>query len=234
MASGWSSLSGWTDTNGETLPLSILLHCRTVVESDSLVATGLMTQVDGEWFEVEINEFEGFKLGEKVKLTVYSPAGILTFYSSVFAKYEGAIAVIQPPEVKKRYEEKRGQPRVEAEGSVRMLGGTDQAGQALVFSNPLEAVLRNISISGIGFIGPDLPVLHRNARLKAIVTISDRIGFDCELDIVRREPRADGVEVGATITLPEPALMRSLRAFILQRQVELKVQMRRSVSRSIR
>ncbi len=228
MANGWSSQGGWTVSNGETLPLSILLHCRTVVESDSRVSTGLMTQVDGEWFEVEISEYEGFRLGEKVKLTVYSPAGIQTFHSTVFAKYEGAIAVIQPPEVKKRYEEKRGQPRVEVEGSVQVLGGMDQAGQAVAFSGPLEAVLRNISTSGIGFIGPDLPVLHRHARLKAIVSIGVGIRFGCELEIVRRDPSADGVEVGAAMTLDEPEMMRALRALILQRQVEQKVKMRQT------
>lgn len=228
MANGWSSHGGWTVSDGETLPLSILLHCRTVVESDSRVATGLMTQVDGEWFEVEINEFDSFQLGEKVKLTVYSPAGIQTFHSSVFAKYEGAIAVIQPPEVKKRYEEKRGQPRVEVEGSVQVLGGTDQAGQPMAFSGPLEVALRNISTSGIGFIGPDLPVLHRHARLKAIVSVEGGISFGCELEIVRRDPRADGTEVGAAMTLDEPGLMRALRALILQRQVEHKVQLRQA------
>jgi len=226
MANGWSAQSGWTDTSGETPPLSILLHCRTVVESESRVATGLMTQVDGEWFEVEISEFGLFQLGEKVKLTVYSPAGIQTFHSSVFAKYEGAIAVIQPPDIKKRYEEKRSQPRVQVEGSMQIISGTDQEGNAIALVEPLAVVLRNISTAGVGFVGPDSPLFQRKARLKAFVTIG--ISFGCEVEIVRRETLEQSVEIGASMTLSEPDMMRPLRALILQRQVEFKVRARQS------
>mgnify|MGYP003818466823 CR=1 FL=1 len=207
------------------LPLNILLHCRTVVESQNFVTTGLMTHVEGELFEVELSEFESFQLGEKVKLTVYSPAGIQTFHSTVFAKYEGAIALIQPPEVQKRFEEKRGHPRVEAEGSIHIAGGLDPTGNQLTFEEPLQVVMRNISVSGVGFEAPDLPLLIRDTKLRARVEID--ITFDCELHIVRRERKDNLIMVGATMTVLEPDKLRPLRALILKRQVERNVKSRK-------
>ncbi|MBW5447907.1 PilZ domain-containing protein [Cohnella sp. CFH 77786] len=219
MRNGWSAHSGLAATNGDLLPLNILMHCRTVVESQNFVTTGLMTHVEGELFEVELSEFEAFELGEKVKLTIYTPAGIQTFPSTVFAKYEGAIALIQPPEVQKRFEEKREYPRVEVKGSVQLVDVPGPEGK------PLEAVLRNISISGIGFAAPDLPALIRDAKLKATVELG--FGFNCELEIVRRELQEDGIMCGAKMNVLEPDMMRPLRAFILRQQVERNVRNRR-------
>jgi len=222
----WNANNGWKTQGGELQPLNALLHCRTVVESQNSVATGLLTHVEGEWFEVEINEFDSFQLGEKVKLTVYSPVGMQTFFSSVFAKYEGAIAVIQPPEVKKRYEEKRSHPRVDVEGSVRIIAGFDQAGGSLELAEPMDAVVRNISITGIGFEVPDLPIVRQFAKLVVMVEIG--FAFQCELDIVRKDPQDEGIRIGALMTLAEQDMMRSLRAFILQQQVSQKVQSRKA------
>lgn len=224
---GWSEQRGLAFSSGDLLPLNILLHCRTVVESQNFVTTGLMTHVEGELFEVELSEFESFQLGERVKLTVYSPAGIQSFHSTVFAKYEGAIALIQPPEVHKRFEEKRGHPRVETSGSIQIAEGSDPLGNKLAFEEPLLVAMRNISVSGVGFEAPDLPTLIRNTKLRARVDIG--IGFECELEIVRRERQENIVMIGATMTVLEPEMLRPLRALILQRQVERNVQMRKEL-----
>ncbi|WP_182302404.1 hypothetical protein [Cohnella cholangitidis] len=77
-----------SELDKDLLPLNVLLHCRTVVEGKNFVTTGVMTHVEGELFEVELPEFDQFELGETVKLTVYSPAGIQSMPSIVFAKYE--------------------------------------------------------------------------------------------------------------------------------------------------
>jgi hypothetical protein len=110
MKGGWAGMTRAGENNNagskmenDLLPLNMLLHCRTVVEGKTTLTTGLMTNVEGELFEVEIHEFEQFELGETVKLTIYSPMGIQTMYSVVFAKYEGAIALLQPPELNKRF-----------------------------------------------------------------------------------------------------------------------------------
>lgn len=211
----------YRDGGTDLLPLGILLHCRTVVESQNFVTTGLMTHVEGELFEVELSEFDAFELGEKVKLTVYTPAGIQSFPSNVFAKYEGAIALIQPPELHKRFHEKREHPRVEVEGSLRIADIVDPHGRITAFEEPLQVPLKNISVSGLGFEAPDLPELTRAAKLKASVEIG--FEFRCELEIVRREKQEDNVMCGAIMTVLEPDMLRPLRALILRQQVARNV-----------
>jgi hypothetical protein len=225
MMAGWQEKSGLSGSEyRETLPLDVLLHCRTVVEKQNFVSTGVMTHVEGELFEIELPEFDLFELGETVKLTVYSPAGIQSFPSTVFAKYEGAIALIQPPEVRKRFEEKREHPRVNIAGSVHIVHSLDEEGQERALDNPLHVTARNISISGIGFEAPDLPELNHSSKLKANVEIG--IGFSCELEIVRRDKVDQNILCGAKMTVFEPEMLRSLRALILRQQVERNVKLR--------
>lgn len=225
MRNGWSAAAGLASSNGDLLPLNILLHCRTVVESQNFVTTGLMTHVEGELFEIEISEFDAFELGEKVKLTIYTPAGIQSFPSTVFAKYEGAIALIQSPEVRKRFEEKREHPRVEISGSAQIVDVFDGNGKSRKLEQPVEVALKNISVSGLGFEAPDIPEFARSAKLKASVEIG--FGFTCELEIVRRERQEENLMCGATMTVLEPEMLRPLRALILRQQVERNVQMRK-------
>lgn len=224
MADVWSANNGWTTTGGENLQLNVLLHCRTVVESASTVATGLLTHIDGEWFEVEISEFNAFQLGERVKMTIYSPVGIQIFHSSVFAKYEGAIAIIQPPEVKRRYEEKRSHSRVEVEGTLHIISAFDEAGNKLELAEPMDWKLRNISVAGVGLEAPDLPIVQRFEKLLAKIDLG--FTFECELEIVRKDAKKTHVEVGARMNLTKEEMMRPLRAFILQQQVSQKVKSR--------
>lgn len=219
MRNGWSAQAGLASANGDLLPLNVLLHCRTVVESQNFVTTGLMTHVEGELFEVELSEFESFELGEKVKLTIYTPAGIQTFPSTIFAKYEGAIALIQPPEVHKKFEEKREHPRVEVSGSVQLVDVLDKEGK------PVEVTLRNISVSGIAFEAPDLPAFTKEATMKATVGLG--FEFSCELEIVRRDRQEEGLMCGAKMKLLEPEMLRPLRALILRQQVERNVRTRK-------
>lgn len=210
----------------ELLPLNVLLHCRTVVEKTNFVTTGVMTHVEGELFEVEIPEFELFELGETVKLTVYSPAGIQTIQSIVFAKYEGAIAVLQPPNLQKRFKERREHPRIEISGNARVYHAIGETGEEIRLDQPLELTVIDISLSGLGFSGPDAHQINRNMRLKAKVEIG--FGFDCELEIIRRERQEDKVLLGAKMHVLEPEMMRPLRAIILCHQVEKHAELRRS------
>jgi uncharacterized protein (DUF3820 family) len=224
MSNGWRAESATGGSDRDLLPLNILLHCRTVVEKQNFVSTGVMTHVEGELFEVELPEFDVFDLGESVKLTIYSPAGMQSFPSTVFAKYEGAIALILPPQLLKRFEEKREFPRVEVSGSVHIVHLLDGQGQERALENPVEVSLRNISISGIGFEAPDVPEFNKTVKLKANVEIG--FGFSCELEIVRREQQELNILCGAKMKLLEPEMLRPLRAFILRQQVKRNVRLR--------
>ncbi|WP_239618472.1 PilZ domain-containing protein [Cohnella mopanensis] len=212
----------------ELLPLNVLLHCRTVVEGKNFVTTGVMTYVEGELFEVELHEYEQFELGETVKLTVYSPAGIQSLPSIVFAKYEGAIALLQPPEVLKRFKERREHPRVEINGNAQIVQVLSGSGEELAVESSALTV-HDISISGISFSGVDAPHMATKSRLKARVDIG--FGFNCELEIVRRERLEDSTLCGAKMHVLEPEMLRPLRALILRQQVEKNAQSRRDLGK---
>jgi hypothetical protein len=211
----------------DRLPLNVLLHCRTVVEGKNFVTTGLMTNVEGELLEVELHEFDQFELGETVKLTIYSPAGIQSMPSVVFAKYEGAIAVLQPPDLNRRFTERREHPRVEITGNAQILHVLNEKGEELVLEETAPLTVHDISISGISFSGQDAPHLFQSSRLKANVEIG--FGFSCELEIVRREQQEDVLHYGAIMRVIEPDMLRPLRAFILRQQVAKHAQIRRDL-----
>ncbi|WEK55172.1 MAG: PilZ domain-containing protein [Candidatus Cohnella colombiensis] len=208
----------------ELLPLNVLLHCRTVVEKQNFVATGLMTRVEGELFEIELNEFDLFELGETVKLTIYSPAGIQTISSIVFAKYDGVISLLQPPTLMKRFKEKREHPRVQINGNAFVSHIVDE-GQELILPEPLQLVIQDISLSGLGFVGPDSPYFSRNSKLRAKVQIG--FEFSCGLEVVRRDKQDDGLLIGAKMDVSDQEVMRALRATILRQQVEIHADLRR-------
>lgn len=215
-------------TQPETDQLSVktLLHCRTVIANSHFVATGIMTQVEGELFEVELHEFDRFELGESVKLTVYSPVGIQTFQSIVFAKYEGAVAIIQPPFIVKKFHEKREFFRVDASGRaeiLRILGENDD--DAKLLPEPIEAQLSDISIAGVGLRIPEHPELEKATRLRAVL----HLGFplDCDLEVVRKERGEDDFYLyGMRMKLLDTEMLRPLRAFVLRQQVERQIQLR--------
>ncbi len=220
---------GLSDLDRDLLPLNVLLHCRTVVEGKNFVTTGVMTHVEGELFEVELPEFEQFELGETVKLTVYSPAGIQSMSSIVFAKYEGAIALLQPPELQKRFKERREHPRVEIDGNAMILRVLGDSGEEREIQSPESLTIHDISISGISFSGPDAPHFATKSRLKATIEIG--ISFDCELEIVRRERQENRMQCGAKMHVLEPEMLRPLRALILRQQVQKNANARRSLSK---
>ncbi|MBB6672572.1 PilZ domain-containing protein [Cohnella nanjingensis] len=206
-------------------PLKVLLHCRTVVERKNFVTTGIMTQVEGELLEIELHEYQLFELGETVKLTVYSPAGIQSFQSIVLAKYEGAIATIQPPALHQKFQEKREHYRVEASGTGLITHvSADKDEQPRLLPRPLEVQIKDISVGGIGFAGPDLPEFKPGSLLRTVVNVG--FSFACDLEIMRRERTEDGVFCGTRLTLLDPDMTRQLRAFLLRQQVQALVRHR--------
>ncbi|OXS52367.1 hypothetical protein B1A99_34410 [Cohnella sp. CIP 111063] len=229
MAHTGDNRAALSDLDKDLLPLNVLLHCRTVVEGKNFVTTGVMTHVEGELFEVELPEFEQFELGETVKMTVYSPAGIQSMSSIVFAKYEGAIALLQPPELQKRFKERREHPRVEIEGKAQIVRVLGSSGEEREIDDSDGLTIHDISISGISFSGMDAPHFATKSRLRATVEIG--ISFDCELEIVRRERQENGMHCGAKMHVLEPEMLRPLRALILRQQVQKNANARRSLSK---
>ncbi len=211
----------------ESVSLGVFLHCRTVVEkqTQTYVTTGVITGVEGELFEIEVGDFQQFQLGEPVKLTIYSPVGIKTFQSVVFARYHGAIAVIQPPALQMKFGDKREHVRIETAGTVVIAGLADGEGSfSGLAEEPLECPLRDISVGGVGFYVPDTLELAKGTRLQATIRVA--FEFSCELVVIRRDRYEDRWICGARILLPDEETLRSLRAFILRQQVDKYIRQR--------
>jgi hypothetical protein len=214
------------DPDRELLALSVLLHCRTVVEKQksNFVTTGVMTNVDGELFEVEIHEFDQFELGETVKLMIYSPAGIQSFNAVVFAKYGGAIALLQPPDLNKRFKERREHSRIETKGKAQISHMLDQEGNEQQLTEPFLLDVHDVSLSGISFSGSAVPYLTQKMKVKGNVDIG--ISFNCNLEVMRQERQGNIMVCGAKMKIDDEDMMRALRALILRLQVEKNAQIR--------
>jgi len=203
------------------LALGTLLNCKSVVEklNQNYVSTGIITGVEGELFEVELSDFERFQLGDAVKVTIYSPAGIQTFQSVVIAKYHGAIAIFQPPALAMKFGDKREHVRVYADG-IALVAVAQPAGVAggRLPGEPVEVRLKDISVAGLGFFAPNLPIFIEGARFHATVRIE--FEFSCDLVIVRREWQNENWLCGARLMLEDQEVLRQLRAFVLRQQVD--------------
>lgn len=195
-------------------PSTVLIHCRTVVEKKDFVSTGVLTVVEGDMLEIEIGDYKQFDLGDDVKVTIYTPVGIYIFHSTIIAKDQGALMVINPPENQRKFQEKREHPRVEVNG-IGMLTAED--GQR-VPERPVQLQVKNISVSGIGFMVADDIKLPEKTMVSLELDLGTRI--TCTAEIVRSETSDSGVFYGAKyVNLPEDK-MNSLRAYILRAQVE--------------
>jgi c-di-GMP-binding flagellar brake protein YcgR len=200
-------------------PAGVLLHSRTVVEKKDFVSTGLLSYAEGDILEVEIPEYKIFDLGDSVKLSVYSAAGIYTFQSTVVAKDNGALIVINPPQNRRRFIEKRENPRIEVneKGTLHSIIST-QTNEKQPFGAGVGLTVHNISVSGLGFaIKEDLD-LGQSTVIEADLDLGFKM--PCVAEIVRREKIEVGYYYGARYMEMEPDKANSLRAFVLKKQVE--------------
>lgn len=197
-------------------PAGILLNSRTVVEKKDFVSTGILSYAEGDIIEIEITDFTKFQLGDQVKLTVYSPGGVYVFDSTLVARHDGSLIVINPPSMQKHFAEKREHPRIQVmqDGRVRTLGGgnnEDHVPEAAL-------VINNISLSGVGFtIKEEFPLIktmHVELEMDLGMPIS------CTAEIMRKEPGENGVYYGARYVELLDQKANSLRAFVLKKQVE--------------
>jgi c-di-GMP-binding flagellar brake protein YcgR len=200
-------------------PSTVLIHSRTVVEKDDFVSTGLLTYAEGDILEIEIPEFKVFELGDSVKLTVYSAGGIFTFQSTVVAKGQGCLIIINPPQNRNRFIEKRSNPRVgvHEKGKIHALT-SQETNEKQPLDEAIGLTIHNISVSGLGF------VLKQDTDLgdSKVIEAELDLGFSmpCVAEIIRREKIEEGYYYGARYVELAADKANSLRAFVLKKQVE--------------
>ncbi|MBW7456948.1 PilZ domain-containing protein [Paenibacillus sepulcri] len=207
----------------QTYSDKVLIHSRTVVEKEGYVSTGILSHIEGEMMEIEMTEYKSFDLGNPVEMTIYSPVGIQRLQSTVIGKAEGSIAVIFPVRALSGLEEKRESPRVQIDHKGTMKKTIIETRELSTgpenfeFIEDMELAIRNISLSGLGFIVAEGPRLKTNERLEAVLSL----GFElpCWLEIIRYD--SDGAQsfYGARFCDLDGLQQRALRAFILREQV---------------
>jgi len=201
--------------------MSILLNSRTVMEKKEYVSTGILTFVEGDMIEIEIGDYKVFELGDMVKITVYTPIGIFMFTSSVIAKEEGSLVVINPPENRQKFAEKRVHTRLDIEKPGKLEGvRTFERDQLQIFQTPLQILVKNVSMNGIGFIMEDKYKLEGGMYIMFSADIGIRLS--CGAMITRndrRSPNADSY-YGAELHDVPADQMKALRAFMLTKQIE--------------
>jgi len=201
----------------------VLIDCKAVLEKKDFVTTGVLTYALGDIIEVELPQFDVFQLGDKVKITVYSKSGLFVFETTVVAKELGSVIVINPPENRRRFTEKREFPRVniEQEGLLHSLHDTQKKNKHL-FENPVVISIKNISMNGVGFSIYDNSIVEKIVEKHLHLQVELDLGFSlpCVTEIVRKETRESGIYYGAKyIEVPDTKL-NALRAFILKNQIE--------------
>ncbi len=203
--------------------VGILMDSRTVVETMDFVSTGILTYAEGDIIEIEIAEFDLFKLGDPVKITIYSLGGIYTLHTSVVAKDTGAIIIINPPENQKKFLGRREYPRVDTKsrGMIKAVSLKESA-QRQQLAQPLDIQVTNVSVNGIAFsllqegyeIRPNSHVLD--------VELDAGVAIGCEIEVVRKESSDSGIYYGARILQFPKEKINAFRAFILRTQVQLR------------
>jgi hypothetical protein len=209
-------IPGFTEVT-EIPSASIMVHCRTVVEKKDFVSTGILTFAEGDMLEVEISDFGRFDLGENVKLTVYTPAGIYIIPSTIVGKDTGSLMIINPPENQRRFAEKREFPRIDVDRSGIVASTAAREGRRHVFDRPLPFQLKNISLSGIGFTVPADVVLDSSTEVEMELDLGTII--PCVAEIVRSERENESIYYGARYIRVADDKLNSIRAFILREQI---------------
>jgi hypothetical protein len=209
---------GFTEVK-EVPSSTILVHCRTVVEKNGFVSTGIMTHVEGDLLEIEISDSNRFVLGENVRLTVYTPAGMYLIPSTIVGKDTGSLMMINPPENQRKFNEKRIFPRVEISRSGK-LAAWKRKGAIGIFEEADQLMtidIKNISLSGIGFTLPDPFRLEEHTELKLELELGSLIA--CTAKVIRMEKGIGSTYYGAQYVEMEDVKINSLRAFILREQI---------------
>lgn len=200
--------------------LANLIESRTVLEKKQFVSTGILTYIEGDIVEVEISQWDIFSLGDPLKVTMYSPMGILNFESTIVAKNHGSVILIVPPDIQRRFMDKRQYPRVDVKqnGILNRAYKTASRQSAIELPSPIEIVTTDLSLGGVGFI---VETGDFDFKPNMLIEAELEIGFTLHsvLEVVRKSPFEGGMFYGAKMLDIPQDKETSLRAFILRTQV---------------
>ncbi len=199
--------------------ISVMIDCKAVVEKKNFIATGLLTYAAGEIIEIEFPQSELFQLGEQVRIIVYTKSGIYVFESSILAKAQDAIIVINPPDNRKRFLDKREHPRVPVRQPGKVISIIDAIRKTeQKLEDPLTLHLDNISMTGVALSTQVAMPLPFKAELMLELDLG--FTFRCRTEIVHKKQIDTGLIYGTRLLQLEQEHESKLRAYILRSQIE--------------
>ncbi|SDO63906.1 hypothetical protein SAMN04487897_11881 [Paenibacillus sp. yr247] len=201
----------------------VMIDSKAVLSKNDFVSTGVLTYALGDIIEVELPEFDVFGLGDKVKMTVYTKSGLFVLDTTVVAKEQGSVIIINPPENRRKFTEKREFPRVDVTNEGLLFGLHDlNKRNKHQFDNPIGISIKNISVNGLGFTIVDNEMIEKIIQKHSHLEVELNLGFSmpCTMEIIRKEKLNSGFYYGASyINVPEEKT-NALRGFILKNQIE--------------
>ncbi|MFD0695480.1 PilZ domain-containing protein [Paenibacillus sp. GCM10027628] len=203
--------------------IEVLIDSKAVLDKNDFVSTGVLTYALGDIIEVELPQYEVFGLGDKVKMTVYSKSGLFVFETTVVAKDHGSVILINPPENRKKFTEKREFPRIDIQQDGLLHGLHDvKKKNKHQFDNPVVISIKNISMNGVGFTIENNSIVDKIVDKHVQLDVEMDLGFSMPVktEIVRKEKSGTGIYYGARYLEVPDMKTNALRAFILKNQVE--------------
>jgi c-di-GMP-binding flagellar brake protein YcgR len=213
----------YSDNSTKVRYPEILMQSRTVVENLEYVATGLLTYAEGDIVEIELDEHQRFKLGEAVKITIYSPAGILVFSSTVIAKGYDSIMVLNSREISSKFGEERQYPRINVDASATISTSLTQYSEKGSTASPINTTctIQNISLGGLGFLGPKEQWLKPDALIQMEIQLDFILSCTCTVKIIRDVAGDEFQYCGVQFTELPNNTIHTLRGFILKKQLDM-------------
>jgi c-di-GMP-binding flagellar brake protein YcgR len=193
----------------------------TVIQRNDIVITGKISHIEGDLIELEvtIHEANQLSLGSEVKLVIYTSHGILNFMTSLFAKEYGTLLFLVPPEIQSIFLKKRAYPRFDVNQKAFLYQKVD--------SEPLlEVVVSNVGLGGIGFTVDTAIPLPSYKKMYVDMNFENQVLLGIE--IIHSKPAETGQYYGVKFVDLSPKALTNLRAFILMRQVHLRVEAKRN------
>ncbi|OCT13207.1 hypothetical protein A8709_20230 [Paenibacillus pectinilyticus] len=208
----------------------VLINSRTVLAKDDFVSTGILTYAQGDIMEIELPEYDVFLLGDKVKVTMYTKSGLFVLDTTVVAKEPGSLIVINPPENRRKFSEKREFPRVEVKNLGQIMGFQNvQQKEQHQLENPIQISIKNISMNGLGFTINDNSMIDAILHKKCLLQVELDLSFEmpCMLEIIRKEKLEDTYYYGAGFETIPMEQSNTLRGFILRNQIQTYFEQKR-------
>lgn len=201
----------------------ILIDSKAMLSKDDFVSTGVLTYALGDIIEVELPEYDVFGLGDKAKMTVYTKSGLFVMNTTVVAKEHGSVIVINPPENRRKFAEKREFPRVDVAYAGLLFGLQDVNKRNIhQFENPIGISIKNISVNGLGFTIEDNSMIDKIVQKHSEIEVELDLGFQlpCSMEIIRKEKLENSFYYGASFNNVPQEKTNALRGFILTNQIE--------------